>query len=88
MLSGAEERSLVYGLIVCTEFDSPFSLFDLRIDLKNVSKFKDNFPGKNWILNFFKRVKRHLTQRLCQNIKIVRVLSIKRIPAENILNYN
>lgn len=111
VLSLAEERHFVDLLVAAAEYGSPLTMLDLRVIVKNYlnscgrteKKFEDNIPGKDWCYLFLNRHKRLLSQRMCQNIKVVRAQTteeamtdyferlarnLKDVPPENILNYD
>ncbi|XP_046665517.1 jerky protein homolog-like [Homalodisca vitripennis] len=71
------EQEISASLSKCGEWGYPLSTFDVRCYVKyhldregkNVSKFKNNFPGADWADGFLSRHKAILSQRMCQNIK-------------------
>lgn len=110
-LTEVEERVLVDVLLAAGEFGSPLTAFDLRLLVKRyfdrkgtiISKFPNNLPGHDWVLNFMDRHKDKLSQRSCQNIKTCRAekteeemqnyfenleRSLRDVPPTNILNFD
>jgi len=108
VFSAAEEDSMVEHLLLLAEYDMPITGDDLKVVVKNyleadgrtVERFKDNFPGKDWLSGFLRR---HpvLSSRVAENVKIVKAAvsetmlrnyithlekTIEGIPSSNIYN--
>lgn len=111
ILTAEEETILVDRLALLAEWGQPLSLFDVRIFVKsyldhkgrNVAKFSNNCPGKDWADGFLTRHKAALSVRFAQNIKRARAQvgpdevkeyfaelakSVEGVPPENIVNYD
>uniref|UniRef100_A0A1B6GCB9 DDE-1 domain-containing protein n=1 Tax=Cuerna arida TaxID=1464854 RepID=A0A1B6GCB9_9HEMI len=111
VLSSEEEKLIVNRLQICSEWGYPIDSFTLRLLVKdfldrkgkNVKKFKNNLPGKDFVYSFLQRYKVELSHRLCQNIKRSRAeiseevindyfdnlqTELKDVPASNIVNYD
>lgn len=77
VLKKEEETELIGGLTTAAEWGFPLTHFDIRcivkryFDNKGVTepRFKNNFPGPDWLTGFLKRHRNELTVRLCENIK-------------------
>ena len=73
-----EEESILVTLIMhLTAWKFPIDAFQLKVLVQSYlnkkgvqSRFKDNWPGKNWVQSFMKRNK--LTKRIADNVKSVR----------------
>lgn len=71
-----EETVFVNCIIKLSEYGFPMGKFDLKMVVKHyleqigrvVNKFKENFRGHDWVLNFLKRHSQ-LTRRFVDNIK-------------------
>lgn len=110
VLSGIEELVLRDHLLFLAEFGFPMTQFELRIIVKSYldstgkieKRFKNNFPGVDWVVLFLKRHK-NLTQRFAANIKPQRArvskevirsyfdqlsISLTDVPPDNIWNYD
>lgn len=108
-LSPASERHLLTTINHLTDWKVPVDSMDIRLLVKdyldrcgiNDSRFKNNFPGTDWLLSFVKRHK--LTRRLADNVKPARAeiniesvseyfdeleQTLAGIPAERIYNYD
>ncbi|XP_063232409.1 uncharacterized protein LOC134536584 [Bacillus rossius redtenbacheri] len=80
VLSEEEEKILVDRLQVCAEWGYPLDSLTLRLIVKdflerqgkNVPRFKDNTPGRDFVYSFLERHKEALSARMCQNIKRAR----------------
>ena len=72
-----EEDELIRGLTTAAEWGFPLTHFEIRcmvkryLDINGVveKRFKENFPGPDWILSFLDRHRGELSARLCENIK-------------------
>lgn len=79
-LSEGEEAILTGKLVLLGEWGFPLTYMDLRLVVKgyldragrNVKKFKNNLPGKDWVLSFLKRHRKELSARISNNIKRAR----------------
>lgn len=75
-----EENIFIQNLNLVATWGFPFDLTDLRImvkgflDKKGVRerRLKDNLPGKDWAINFIKRHKNEISNRLSANISTKR----------------
>ena len=106
-----EENAFVEHMRVVAEWGFPFDTFDLRVLAKTyldkvgrvVSKFKNNYPSRDWANNFLARHKDKITLRTCQNIKTARAkvssalvneyfdnltATLSDIPHDRIFNYD
>lgn len=111
IFSEDEEGMFKKCLIGCCDFGFPLTTFDLRMIVKSylnktgrtVKRFKNNVPGKEWVLSFLKRHPDLNGSRFAANIKRSRAaidlpvlknyienLSevVKNIPASHIFNYD
>lgn len=76
-LAQADESLLVDRLKLCSEWGYPVDTWMLRVIVKeyldrtgkNISSFKGNLPGPDFVYSFLKRHKEELSYRMCQNIK-------------------
>ena len=76
-LSDVEEKQLVEVLLLCAEWGQPLKSTDVRITVqaylnrlgRKEIRFKENLPGRDWVLLFLKR-NSELTSKLCENIKL------------------
>jgi len=72
-----EEQSLVTGLVTASKWGFPLTAYAVRLiakeflDNKGIieKRFKDNFPGYDWVKSFLERNNSILTVRLSENIK-------------------
>lgn len=110
-LNANEERFIVHRIKICADWGYPLDAFTLRMLVKqyldeigkNVRKFKNNIPGRDWAYSFLRRHKKEVSERLCQNIKRSRAAvskdvvseyfellekELKDVPPQNILNYD
>lgn len=77
IFSEEEEKNMIKYINVCAEWGYPLDSVDLRYLVKSyldkqgrtVLKFKNNFPGPDFVASFLKRHKDIISQRNCQNIK-------------------
>lgn len=111
IFSKEEEDMFKKCLIGCCDFGFPLSTFDLRMIVKSylektgrtVKRFKNNVPGKEWVLSFLKRHPDLNGSRFAANITRSRAgidapvlkeyidnLSevVKDVPASHIFNYD
>lgn len=111
IFSKEEEDMFKKCLIGCCDFGFPLSTFDLRMIVKSylektgrtVKRFKNNVPGKEWVLSFLKRHPDLNGSRFAANIKrshagidapvlkeYIDNLSevVKDVPASHIFNYD
>ena len=71
------EEILVSRIKKCAEWGFPLDAIDIRMIVKGyldrkgtkILKFKNNLPGREWMVSFLNRNKKDLAQRMCQNIK-------------------
>lgn len=76
-LTPEEERKIAGNLLVACDWGFPLSSFDIRMIVKQyldsrgkkIPKFKNNLPGRDWVVLFLKRHKELLSERWSQNIK-------------------
>lgn len=110
-LSLEEEQMFVDRLKICGEWGYPIDTTTLRFLVKDfldrrgkeVKRFKDNLPGRDFVESFLKRHKDQLAVRMCQNIKRSRAgvtpetinnyfdeltNELKDVPLSNIVNYD
>ncbi len=110
-LNANEEAFIVDRIKICGDWGYPIDSFTLRNLVKEyldssgkvITRFKNNFPGKDFAYSFLKRHKKELSVKLCQNIKRNRAAvsreeiiayferletELINIPPENILNYD
>ena len=111
VLSTVEEDVLINNINICADWGYPIDSYDLRLIVKNyldklgrnIPKFKNNLPGKEFCFSFLKRHKRQISLRFCENIKRSRAagsqqmineyfdniaVSLEGVPPANILNYD
>lgn len=77
VLSEEEEAILVDRLGICSDWGYPVDTLTFRLLVKEylekrgrqVTKFKNNMPGPDFVASFLKRHKQSLSNRMCQNIK-------------------
>lgn len=94
VLTEEEENLLLYNINICADWGYPIDSHDLKLIVKNyldklgrtVPRFKDNFPGKEFVFSFLKRHKGVITNRLCENIKRSRASVSKEIIEEYFAN--
>lgn len=80
LLSAEEEQLFVAHLNMVASWGFPFDLLDLRLLVKsyldkqgrNERRLQNNTPGRDWGLNFLKRHKNVLSNRLSANISVKR----------------
>ncbi|XP_065642689.1 uncharacterized protein LOC136074311 [Hydra vulgaris] len=110
-LSLEEEQLFVDRLKICGEWGYPIDTTTLRLLVKDfldrrgkeVKRFKDKLPGRDFVESFIKRHKEQLAVRMCQNIKRSRAgvtpetinnyfdeltNELKDVPLSNIVNYD
>lgn len=110
VFSDNEEKSFVQHLIKLSEFGFPVIAEDFRQMVRhylnkkgvNISQFKDNLPGSDWLKRFF-RDHPDISVRVAQNVKRVRAgvshetlrtymehleQEINGVPPSNIWNYD
>ncbi|CAH0714205.1 unnamed protein product, partial [Brenthis ino] len=110
-LSDETEMLLIENINKCAEWGYRLDTLDLRYIVKMYldkigiihKRFKDNFPGPDFVQSFLLRHKNEISQRVCENIKRVRAKvspdtikeyfielakSLNGVPASNILNYD
>lgn len=110
VLSKQLENRIVEGLQVAAEWGFPLTVRDLQCVVqsyleqigKREPRFKQNMPGKNWVVHFRNRHPQ-LTNRLSENIKRNRAevshetisayfenleLSLRDVPPEALINYD
>ncbi|CAG4982679.1 unnamed protein product [Parnassius apollo] len=110
-LSLTTEEYIIKYINVCAEWGYPLDSLDLRYIVKMYldkigithKRFKNNFPGPDFIQCFLNRHKDKISQRICQNIKRSRAavsaeiitkyfeelqISLADVPAANIVNYD
>lgn len=110
-MSFEEEKLFVDRLKICSERGYPIDSTTLRLLVKDfldrrgkeVKRFKDNLPGRDFVESFMRRHKDQLAVRMCQNIKRSRAgvtpetinsyfdeLSneLENVPPSNIINYD
>lgn len=88
-----EEKAFASHIVLLSEFGFPVDELDFRFIVKtyltslgrNVTQFKNNLPGKDWVRLFLKR-HQQLTVRFAANIKKVRAGVNERILTEYIRN--
>lgn len=77
VLSDEIENLIIENINICAEWGYPLDTYDLRLIVKgyldrrgkNIPKFKNNFPGRDFAESFLKRHKSKISQRMSQNIK-------------------
>lgn len=110
-LSDEAEQYIIKYINICSEWGYPLDTYDLRTIIKGyldrmgteIRRFKNNFPGVDYIEGFLKRHKQEISARISQNIKRSRAAvspqvieeyftelqnSLKDVPLSNILNYD
>jgi len=109
VLSHDEEKNLVIGLIKCGEWGFPLKCRDIQLAVKSYldrlgkkTRFKNNWPGKDWVDLFLNR-NNELTLRIGENIKRVRAAvsksvlneyfdnlsnTLSNVPPSHIFNYD
>lgn len=110
VLNDAEEEKLSKVLQLCADWGQPLKKIDIQLVVqgylnrlgKREKRFKNNCPGKEWIISFLKRHK-ELTVKMCENIKRARAgvtretikeyfdeleATLDGVPPENIINYD
>lgn len=111
VFSNNEEMSIIKSAITCSDWGFPLNVEDLQMITKSfldrqgkeVQKFKNNMPGRDWVYSLLKRHSDHLVQRLASNIKRSRAgvskkiikeyfanleTSINGVPPSNLFNYD
>lgn len=106
-----EEYAIIKSVITCSDWGLPLSIEDAQMVTKSfldrqgrqITRFKNNTPGRDWVYSLSKRHNNILTQRLVSNIKRSRAgvskevideyfrnlhLSIEDVPQSNIFNYD
>lgn len=106
-----EEEAIIQAAISCGEWGFPLNMQDLQMVTKsyldregrNVVKFRNNMPGRDWVYSLLQRHRNNLTQRLASNIKRARAAvsketiteyftnletTIANIPPANLFNYD
>jgi len=105
----AEEEKLSTVLHLCAEWGQPLKKIDIQPVVQGYlnrlreteKRFKNNCPGKEWIISFLKR-HQELTTKICENIKRARAgvtrhtikeyieleKTLEGVPPENIINYD
>lgn len=71
ILNAEEETQLAQNITLASKWGFPISIFDVRLLVKSyldfkgksVKAFKQNLPGKDWAIGFFKRQKQVISQR-------------------------
>lgn len=109
VLSSTEEKILAERFVVLSDYGFPITLIDGQMIISNyldrlgrkVRQFKNNIPGREFMMGFMKR--QNLSYRLTQNIKKKRASvnketmntyfdnledSLRDVPAPNIVNYD
>lgn len=110
-LNANEESFIVHRIKICADWGYPLDALTLRMLVKqyldeigkNVKKFKNNIPGRDWAYSFLRRHKKEISERFCQNIKRSRASvsrnviteyfehlenELKDVPPQNIINYD
>ncbi|GFO16285.1 tigger transposable element-derived protein 6 [Plakobranchus ocellatus] len=108
-LSNELEETILAHVLKCIDYGMPLTPDDIKYMVKmvldkldmNITKFKDNFPGPDWVKSFLARHDDNVSLRKCQNIKRSRAQvepedldkyfnnlckTLHGIPPENILN--
>lgn len=111
VFSKQEEEGIIQSVVTCSDWGFPLNVEDLQMVTKsfldrqgrNVNRFKNNIPGRDWVYSLIKRHKASLTQRLGANIKRARAsvspevisqyfdnlkISIDNVPPSNLFNYD
>lgn len=110
-LTNDTEEYIVENLNICADWGYPLDTTDLRYIVKmyldtaqiSIKKFKNNFPGPDFVEGFLKRNHGKISTRICQNIKRSRAAvspdtlkkyfgelekSLQDVPTANIINYD
>ncbi|KAJ8932024.1 hypothetical protein NQ314_015018 [Rhamnusium bicolor] len=111
VFSKQEEEAIIKSVVTCSDWGFPLNIEDLQMVTKSfldrqgrqVSRFKDNMPGRDWVYSLIKIHNDTLTQRLAANIKRARASvspeiisqyfnnlkkSIDSVPPSNLFNYD
>ena len=111
VLSDKEEMYLIKAIIKCGDWGFPLSMLDIQMFTKSyldkkgvqISKFKNNVPGRDWALGFIKRHKDLIAQRISSNISHSRAnvsdesireyfanltKTLENVPPTHIFNYD
>ena len=106
-----EEDAIIRSVVICSDWGFPLCIEDLQMVTKSfldrqgrqVTRFKNNIPGRDWVYSLIKRHKASLTQRLAANIKRARAsvspevirkyfenlqTSTHDVPPSNMFNYD
>lgn len=106
-----DKEYLIENINICAEWGYPLDTMDLRYIVKMYldklgvqhKRFKNNFPGPDFVQGFLRRHKDKISQRICENIKRSRAAvspeTIKQyhselqktldgVPPTHILNYD
>lgn len=86
-LTEADEEYLITNINACAEWGYPLDTMDLRFIVKMYfdklgiqhKRFKNNFPGPDFVEGFLKRHSDKIAKRICQNIKRSRTLFHDRL---------
>lgn len=110
-LSDKAELQIIENINKCAEWGYPMDTLDLRFIVKMFldklgvtnKRFKNNFPGVDFVQSFLKRHKDKISQRICENIKRVRAAvspdtikkyfdelqkTLQGVELSNIINYD
>ncbi|KAJ2954347.1 hypothetical protein O0L34_g2605 [Tuta absoluta] len=110
-LSEEAELNIIQNINKCAEWGYPMDTMDLRFIVKMYldklgvvnRRFKNNFPGVDFVQSFLKRHKQKISQRICENIKRARAAvspdvirayfnelekSVQGVELANIVNYD
>ena len=106
-----EEDAIIRSVVICSDWGFPLCIENLQMVTKSfldtqgrqVTRFKNNIPGRDWVYSLIKRHKASLTQRLAANIKRARAsvspevirkyfenlqTSTHDVPPSNMFNYD
>ena len=106
-----EEDAIIRSVVIFSDLGFPLCIEDLQMVTKSfldrqgrqVTRFKNNIPGQDWVYSLIKRHKASLTQRLAANINRARAsvspevirkyfenlqTSTHDVPPSNMFNYD
>lgn len=111
VLSDEEQEKLAQCLSVAGDWGFPLTTYDVRLVVKGfldrsgrtITTFKNNLPGRDFVLGFLARHKQILSNKMCQNIKRSRAMvddkilneyfdelgkTLNGVKPEHIINYD
>lgn len=82
VLTDEEQKKLAQCLCVAADWGFPLTIYDMRLVVKGfldrsgrtVKTFKDNLPGRDFVMAFLTRHKNVISNKMCQNVKRSRAM--------------